>query len=605
MRAGSVVNFTDGSEVSLHRLIAVIRKIHEEGSQQEISSSSGAILSVRQDEQGEIVVATTTESEEPPRQIILGNFAILSTDAGARVWAIQKMAEDAGPTAPSFSDVMKSAAEGPLSDVEVVFLLSVASKGVVALHERALKALREHRATLDDLIPEFLAYYEAMCGPAPTDEDADAYIRGALTRHRQTIIERDLQRGLPFVLFGALRDDLSPTRWLDQKSDDELWSAIEAAHPFKDPVSLLSAIDIALGRQHDARFHKLAENGIRSLASEPPMKVGSADMYELMAVFAKLARERINLCEGAMSRPPYWRRLCAWMQAALLLRITEGFGFEPEKIAEWAEQNMPASGRYAIAVDLRLDPMSNAADLSAQSIRREIVGRLLNVTQRHKNNGVDVPALDAVERAKRAIEENGSPLGWALPGPLEGHMRPVGNPVRKLPDDAIEIWKRAISKDPLGREWFKLSYFAQLFDLGEELLAHLRAALMKPSFARSKRSRERAIECITHGTLIAAAQRDKELARVIAAKILSEAGDPISQSESLLVLRGLLLAGGAFEDEQEWVAWLSEQLARLAARVARGDAAVELLAQLQALKIVLPLQFRIHAQAEAIIRAAI
>jgi len=111
-------------------------------------------------------------------------------------------------------------------------------------------------------------------------------------------------------------------------------------------------------------------------------------------------------------------------------------------------------------------------------------------------------------------------------------------------------------------------------------------------------------ERLIHGTLIAAAQRNVELSRNIIAKILSSFIDPISEDDCRTIFHGLLMAGAAFEDEDQWAEWLSEQLAQLAIRMQRG-AAQAFLSHLEALKVALPLPLRIHARAEALARAAL
>lgn len=604
LTTASVVTLPDGVALPTRRLISVARKVLSGGGVEQVAVASGTNLIFSKDDQG-LLVISADKGGQLAFKVALAEFSILSPDADSRESALRSIEREAGPTAPDFSSVLGQAAGGMLTDEQVIWVLNVSARGVAAAHRRGMQALNRGGATLDDLVPESMSYYEAMCGPTPSVTDPEEYIRGPLVRHRQELLKRNLRSGLPIVLMGALRDEINPAQWILQVSDDELWAAMEDAHPLKDPVSLLAAVDIALARQHDARFRDFAERGIRLLVGDESMLTGGFDTFDLMAAFASLALDRINLCEGAMLRPPYWRRMCAWMQAAVLLRLTEGFGFEPNRLNEWARETMPISARYFTAMDLRRAPMYKAAEINANGIRAEMIGRLTVIAQRHVNQGAKLPVDDdAIKRAQMGVAQRGAPLGWLLPGPLEGHIRPAAHPLRAMPVDWVKRAKRAISKNPGGREWINLSYWSQLFDLDEDLLAHLRASIPKISFGKTGRTKRAVIEHLIHGTLIAAAQRDAELSRNVVAKIFSGFDAQISEEDCDLIFKALLLAGAAFEDENQWADWLAEQLAQLAVRMQR-EAAQTFLSHLEALKIALPLQLQIHSRAEALARSAL
>jgi hypothetical protein len=102
----------------------------------------------------------------------------------------------------------------------------------------------------------------------------------------------------------------------------------------------------------------------------------------------------------------------------------------------------------------------------------------------------------------------------------------------------------------------------------------------------------------------AGAQRDEELASVIASTVVGMAHRVHSGSETIDLLQALLSAGTAFECEDAWAEWLERQFAEIAIRLPTGEPSIALFAHLQELKKVLKLQLGIHVRAEALASAA-
>ncbi len=77
-----------------------------------------------------------------------------------------------------------------------------------------------------------------------------------------------------------------------------------------------------------------------------------------------------------------------------------------------------------------------------------------------------------------------------------------------------------------------------------------------------------------------------------------------SGDDAVAILRVLLLAGAAFENEEEWVEWLEQRLFELAACLRTGEPLQAFLIHMDELKKVLDLTLAIHARAEAMASAA-
>ena len=254
-------------------------------------------------------------------------------------------------------------------------------------------------------------------------------------------------------------------------------------------------------------------------------------------------------------------------------------------------------------LDLRHEPMYYAAEMSSGALRKEVLGRLMIVRDRHTAAGRIVPGSESIGEAVTRLMAQGS-LGWALPGPLDGHCRPAETGRNGLPEDNREKFIEDLAHAPDAAIFSTLVYLSQRYDLGEELLARMREMIRQSAPSREAMRFDECIGRLIDAGLVAGAQRDEELASVIASTVVGMAHRVHSGSETIAILQALLTASAAFQREDAWAEWLERQLADMASRLPAGEPSRTLFAQLQELKKVLKLQLGIHIRAEALASAA-
>ena len=170
-------------------------------------------------------------------------------------------------------------------------------------------------------------------------------------------------------------------------------------------------------------------------------------MYRLLQILADFVLNRINLLEEGATKPGYWKRIGAWMQAGYIVEtmLKSGYAVSSDKLEEWTHENMAAAGAYASLIDAKTEPMLSAARVMSSSVRYEVLGRLEVLRRRHEKNGREVPGSDLIDRQLEELEKTGLiPALW-LPGPLEGDRTPSGAPP--------EPCGRGNRKDGRGRRW--------------------------------------------------------------------------------------------------------------------------------------------------------
>jgi hypothetical protein len=377
-----------------------------------------------------------------------------------------------------------------------------------------------------------------------------------------------------------------------------------ACNPERDPFSLLGALDIALGRQHDNRYQAFSEEAIQKLLNDEFMRPDNVNTYELIPVLSQLVLNRINALEGGVLRAPYWKRMCAWMQAGLLARLMLPFSLDLDRFREWALGNQVPLGVYTNIVDLRHEPIHAASNMSCETFRNEIFGRLLVLRSRHEAAGRQIPKSQEINETITRLSGLGSSCFWRLPGPLEGHRR-AEKGRRELKEEEASLITEMLGEEESGRVWPMLAFTSQIFNLGEELLKQAHEAIGRISLEGGEEEREARLEWLIHASSVAAVQRDVGLAKEIADTIVAGSHLATSENEVRMFLQTLLLAGAAFEDEGMWAEWIEERLAEMARRLPSGDASKAFLTHLQELKKVVKLSLCIHARAEAICSSAI
>ena len=464
----TIVTIGAGISIDQLELLAAVRRVLAGKGNQSVNDVSGRQLLVTADH--DTVTLKGVEQKELNQLADLPDLMVLSPNRDHRMCALNRMIDILGPTAPDFSVLQMAARDRELTDVEVSDLLEEISAGFEAHRARIETAHNTDRIQLDDIVPDSRSYYERFCGPNPHNVLPEEYLTGTLPTYREQLLRRNLVRGLEICLLGALRDDLMPAAWTGEINDDDMWKALETIDTRANPFVLLGVLDIAIIRQHDERYKTLAAETMSKLVQEQLLRPDGVDCYEIIPLFAQLVLDRINVLEGGALSEPFWKRMGAWMHAGLLMQLTLHIQIKLEALRGWVDSNRDIAGTYAQIIDLRREPMYRAGEISRSYLREEIIGRLVILRARHQSAGRSVPHSEDIDAAMTHLAEKGSPLGWAMPGPLDGHRRPADQKGRALSETDVSDVMDELSKDPYGAIWSKLAYFSQCFDLGEKIL---------------------------------------------------------------------------------------------------------------------------------------
>lgn len=576
-----VMHIGGWASVDAHGLFSAVSMLFASGRNETLFSVAGEVLHVELSD--DAIEVRHVDEKSPEKRAKLRELMLLSSVREQRLSAWTEVSHRLGPAIPAAFDALATAlAASSIDEADLMAVLQELGSGVNALHKRAKLAMRDGQPSLEQLVPTSPDYYVAFCGPFPETETVDDYVTTALCAHRRQLIAREHVQGLDICVIGGLRVDLSPIGWVEDISNDDLWNALGSINPNRDPFSLVNALELALARVSDVRFEQFARSAVEKLTAST-FNCGGHDGYELLPLLSTLVLDQLNNVAGLNTRQPFWKRMCAWMHGAVLLRIVQDYALNVAELSRWVNSCRSMSALFTRSRDLRSEPMYRAVDMSRKALVAEVTGRLELLVQKQPAACAKVGLTEALLEVERKLSET-DPFGWLMCGPLEGQRLPR-DAGRKLSEHDVSASLDMIEKREFEHMWFGLSTMSQLCDLTEPVLQ--KATEHTIAIMERTRSGELTLAGLSYAALVAAAHRDTRLASTVANGVCIALADSDDADDIGEAVQIILLAAAANAGQAAWQAWVEQQLAMLCARVPRSSQCSQLLPLLRGLQTVL------------------
>lgn len=559
-----------------------------------IRASDGSKMVVKLDDNC-VITLTLANAGEGFFSRSLPELGVLSEEDEERVLSLRQALSRIGPAARDLSSIVDIASQRALTDQEASAVLKEYWEGVTSAQAFIKNKVDNGVARIADFMPMSDDYFSLFCGPFPGDVEPETYLRGVLPDYRQQLLRRDLCRGLEICLLGAWRDDLCPGSWLHALGDGEVWECLQSAQPELDPISMIAALDIALYRLHDGRFRGFVERCVPALlasVTDASEEVSTCDILEVLGGFLY---NRLNLRQGWAGYPPYWKKLCSWMQATFLVRLLRPEVVDLKSLPQVVLGTLRPAGEYGRFADLRKEPRITSSGFIRGGLRAEILGRLHALVVRHEDEGRRAQENSIIIQAIEQSSSDGAAMDWALPGPLEGSL------AQRDPPSSFTRAQRhyLLHEKPLENRAVWLAKYGQIYLLEPDMrLAIVRDIEVLADKGVDMELVDRLFALYQFAS-VAAVGRDGELAGFIVRALRRVAPDVDSPTIAIAV-RICMVAAAAFEDERSWSAELRDSLIGLASAVPGGKVAETLYWELQALKEVMPLDLCTTRKAEAL-----
>ena len=596
-----LIAFDLGPSVSMSYLIECARQAFESRGRVHFSDNQGRQGTVYVGDDIRSVLVDWIDERGKQRSMHMPDLSLLSPSAEVRVHTARAIVRYLGATTGGMQNLIDDLASRTATDEEVGDVSNELVNGVKAVQEGLHRKVgNNENIEIDDLVPHSIEYFEQLIGPHVMELNPDGFIQDVVIPYRVKLLNLDLKSGLEIACIGFLSDTLAPGEWVKGFSNDDVWDALHGFDYTASPFVLLAVLDIALYRQDDARYQGLASRAMNSLCYRSFGRSDSFDTYEALRVVIELVENRINSLDSGVMKPGYWKRMAAWMQAALFVGYLTTYG-SPEVIGslrEFAANNMTVAGQYAVTAGALFEPLAFAARTTDDVLYVYLVERLLLLMRRHKLLGHEVPKpsdLDSDHPVLGSLDES---VRLGLPGPLDGHRVPT----KCVPPELSDEW--LIGTDAVGQDfpWQAFVTLSQTHELNATQLATFQTAVRRLLTECSDMELSDLLRYADYSGIVAAASRDSRLADAVADLIARIAGVANEPSHVAQLTGYLLQAAGAHSDPKAWSEWLDKRLVQVAEQLPPppSESSRVFVDLLDELAVVLPVDSWVHLRARAV-----
>ena len=499
----------------------------------------------------------------------LSNLAALSPDRDTRLRFLDEATFDVNLPSSASDQWRNILSERALEDDEVDACLSEFRDTPVEKMRSISTDLRTAQISPSFLVPPSRRYFERLVGEydkSPSIRDYAASVGRTLFAQLSEWRPYD---GFLFSLLLSSHSSLTDEINVDQLSSEDLVRAYKFLEKHGDRISQLGAIEV----------------GLRVLPSRPEIEQplirlieqirdddidGQASGFELLSALFCLVDGELSRTRLLSSEPPFYRRLAALSQAALIHRQAVSLAIDIEQFSKWIDQLsewafINRGEHYYIQsfADMRLEPRWDPEFIATSPMKANFFGRILIAAKKYEQNitGSQIYDLVLTDKAGSLSPFGYFPATW-LPGPLEGAEYTQNT----LPPKVSEVIESQLGKKEVEPSSFiALVNFALLYPIGADHAELAAKALKQADYhLRNIEDKSQVVVILDGLAKVAAVSRSSTLAdelRILVRRYRHDTEYALSIEE---VIKICLVAAASHTDLNEWTEFVGDWLAELA-----------------------------------------
>ena len=456
---------------------------------------------------------------------------------------------------------------------------------------------------ISSLIPPSRRYFERLVGTYDGSTSIAEYAAGSgKTLFAQLSAWRSYD-GFLFSLLLSSHSSMTDEINVDPLDTEDLVRAFDFLDKHGDRISQLGAIDVGLRVLPERP--EIEQAIIRLIEQIRDDNVdGQESGFKLLSALFSFVDGELSRTKLLPSEPPFYRKLAALSQAALIHRQILNSNVDVDHFGEWAFLNRGWQHYMQSLVDMRLEPRWNPNFSTALQMKAEFFGRIMNTAEKCMENIKDSELLELILGTNaRSLRSRSDFFYPYLPGPLEGGEEAK----RILPADFAKTIEAQLSEDRLAPSSFiALVNSALLFRISEDQ-AELAARELKRAHHRLLNIEHKyELPAILSGlAMVAAVSRSITLAdelRVLVRQYRHDAEFPISLREAIAIC---LVAAAGRADLNEWREFVGALVTELAFSDLSGSEAEQLSSDVRYLCHAVPELWSSCSRADAALAALI
>ena len=423
--------------------------------------------------------------------------------------------------------------------------------------------VRAGRAGVRTFVPTSRRYFDRLVGAFDGSASLTEYAAGRGREHLAALTEWQACDGFLHGLYLSGHSRLTDGITVDRLGGDELPAMLEFVARYGDRMSQVGAVEVGFrvlgSRPEIAPLLMLLVEAIRDDdargASSGVMLFSS--MFHL--VDAELSRGRLFVEE-----PPYYRRLAALAQAAMICGQLSGWRVDGEVVSRWAFAHSLRQCEAQSYVDMRREPRWDYRLGAPSQLKAEFVGRIVSSARRFEKAVGEHDSLSRVVIGLPGCLGDGpnDQTRMFLKGPLEGGAASAEGLSKEILH-SVEAQLRA--KDVGLRSFVQLMNAAQFRELSPRVLALATKALRRLHHRSAGVETSDELFSLGRGVAtVAAVGGSPELAdevRVLVRRCRLGGDLSISMEQAVEIL---LIAAASRRDPGDWGLWIGEALTELA-----------------------------------------
>lgn len=462
----------------------------------------------------------------------------------------------------------------------------------------------EHGVSLSSLVPKSARYFHRLVGTCDDYKDMTDYVANVINTHIDQLISWRPEDGMALALLLSAHTSIVSAIDLDKVGKDNTIEVFKQLEEMGDRLSQIGAIELGLSRIKD--WPEIEPHLIKMIE-----QIRDDDPKEERSRFRVLS-SLIILVDGELSysglfkgKSPFLRRLASISHASLIERCLVRVPLDEKKLTNWAMQERGQQYYLQTLCDLRNEPKWMPDFVSADQIKMELIGRILNAAQynaetiKESTKLTELLASEGPEGIKCLLK---FPFTF-FPGPLEGGTESCN----ELPPELEEaIQKRLTSEQLEPNSFYALINSSLLFKMKPVYAEIAARALRDAKHSIKQGGRADLLFPLLNGlAIVAAVTRSTEMAnelRVLTRRSMRQSGHRIKQEEGFLVA---LVAAASHRDLKDWCLFIGEWLTEIAFGDMGSDDAKRMLSYIKCLCRIEPELWTTLGGAEAALAAYI
>ena len=492
----------------------------------------------------------------------LSNLAALSPDKDTRLRFLDEATFDVNLPSSASDQWRNILSERALEDDEVSACLSEFRDTPVEKMRSISTDLRTAQSSPSFLIPSSRRYFERLVGEYDKNPSIRDYAASVGRTLFAQLSEWRPYDGFLFSLLLSSHSSLTDEINVDQLSSEDLVRAYNFLEKQGDRISQLGAIEV----------------GLRVLPSRPEIEQplmhliekirdddvdGQASGFNLLSALFCLVDGELSRTRLLSSEPPFYRRLAALSQTALIHRQLVNLPVDIDQFSKEAFSNLGQQYYLQSLVDMRLEPRWDPEFVVASQMKANFFGRILTAAKKYEQNikGSQIYDLILTDKAGSLSPFGYFPATW-LPGPLEGAEYTQNT----LPPKVSEVIETQLSAKEVGPSSFPaLVNFALLYPIGADHAKLAAKALQRANYRLPNIEERSELIVILDGLAkVAAISRSHKLAdelQILVRRYRHDAEYALSIQE---ILKICLVAAASRSQLDEWTEFVGSWLTELA-----------------------------------------